>query len=635
MILELVDMISEPFGLPEWSMKVAFFILLAGLVMTAVISWIYEIRSKGEFVKTEPANEVQDESTLNSTNGWRIASYMSFMVIVGLIVINIIPRSGNKKILDKSIAVLPFYNDSPESENTFIINGYMTAVHNNLCRINDLRVLTLQSTEQFRSQSKSIPEIAKELGVGYLLSARGQILNNKIRLTVQLVSAKDEILWSNPYDRQISQVDDHIEIQSDIAQLVAGRLEATITPEVIKRIENVPTSNLVAYELYQKAMEEQWNYWRDNNNLDALNKAENLYRLSLDYDSAFALSYAGLGRVYMNKHYWLDYFNRDFMDSVLILANTALRFNSQLSDAYTLRGQYYMLNGRNDEAIRELDQAIDYNPNSSLAYMLKGNLYLNNNNLESIKNFNNAISRSPGKELPLIYKRLAVAYNSAGFLEKQLGCLENAFYIDRDTTQYYFALCAHEFGQNNCDAAIKYGEMVLERDSTHISCLRHLGDSYANLGEYKKALRCYEKMIATLEESGDLNINSMHRVGYIYWLNEMTDKADRYFKLQIDYCDKLNELERGLNTIYWTYYDLAAVYSFTGETEKAIENLRILNEKQNISYFIVWLLKWDPLLEKVRDNPEFKQIARDLEAKYLAEHARISKWLEENGLLLN
>ena len=292
-----------------------------------------------------------------------------------------------------------------------------------------------------------------------------------------------------------------------------------------------------------------------------------------------------------------------------------------------------MLNGRNDEAIRELDKAIDYNPNSSLAYMLKGNLYLNNNNLESIKNFNKAISRSHSKELPLIYRRQAVAYNSAGFLEKSMECYESAFNIDQDTTQYYFALCANEFGHNNYNTAIKYGESVLERDSTHISCLIHVGDSYAYLGQNKQALRLYEKMIATLEESGELNINNMHRVGYIYWLNGMMDKADHYFKLQIDYCDKLNDLERGLNTIFWTYYDLAAVYAFTGEVEKALENLRIFNEKQNISFFIIWLLEWDPLLENIWDNPEFKQIARDLEAKYQVEHERVRQWLEENDML--
>ena len=112
-----------------------------------------------------------------------------------LIILNIIPRIQNKDIFDESIAVLPFINDSPASENAHLINGYMTEIHSNLCKIKELHVLSLQSAEKYRDKPQSIPEIAKELGVGYLLSARGQIINNRIRLTVQLANANDVIIW--------------------------------------------------------------------------------------------------------------------------------------------------------------------------------------------------------------------------------------------------------------------------------------------------------------------------------------------------------------------------------------------------------------------------------------------------------
>ena len=82
MILELVDMISEPFGLPEWSMKVVFFILLAGLIITFVVSWIYDIHPEGRVVKTEPKDKVKREDIPKSSNGWKIASYVSFVVII-------------------------------------------------------------------------------------------------------------------------------------------------------------------------------------------------------------------------------------------------------------------------------------------------------------------------------------------------------------------------------------------------------------------------------------------------------------------------------------------------------------------------------------------------------------------------
>jgi len=157
-----------------------------------------------------------------SSNGWKIASYISFVVILGLIVLNVIPRSGKKKVFDISIAVLPFINNSPDAENEYVINGYRAVIHDKLCRIEDLRVLALLSTQQYQEFQKPDHEIARELHVGYLLDANGQVLGNQIRLIVQLMDEDANVIWSNSYDRQISGVQDHIEIQSDIAQKVAG-----------------------------------------------------------------------------------------------------------------------------------------------------------------------------------------------------------------------------------------------------------------------------------------------------------------------------------------------------------------------------------------------------------------------------
>jgi len=81
MLLELVDMISEPFGLPDWSMKVGFFILLAGLIVAVIVSWIYDIHPQGGIIKTEPAHKGKAEDIPKFSNNWKIASYISFVVI--------------------------------------------------------------------------------------------------------------------------------------------------------------------------------------------------------------------------------------------------------------------------------------------------------------------------------------------------------------------------------------------------------------------------------------------------------------------------------------------------------------------------------------------------------------------------
>jgi hypothetical protein len=132
---------------------------------------------------------------------------------------------------------------------------------------------------------------------------------------------------------------------------------------------------------------------------------------------------------------------------------------------------------------------------------------------------------------------------------------------------------------------------------------------------------------------GELSINSMQRIGYAYLQNGYKKEAEYFFNEQIKYSNRINELKRPENGLY-TYYDLAGVYAFRGDKEKAYENLKIFNQKQiRMSLWVVTYIKNDPLFNSIRNESEFQQIARDIEAKYQAEHERVRKWLEENNLL--
>ena len=122
-ILELTDIITEPLKLPSWLLPVVIVLLSIGFIISVILSWIYDIHPEDGMVKTEPAEKVKPAVMPKSSNSWKIASYFSFVVIVGLIVLNIIPRSNNKQTLEKSIAVLPFINESSDLEYTFFING--------------------------------------------------------------------------------------------------------------------------------------------------------------------------------------------------------------------------------------------------------------------------------------------------------------------------------------------------------------------------------------------------------------------------------------------------------------------------------------------------------------------------------
>ena len=304
-------------------------LLIVGFIIAVILSWIYDIHPEGGIVKTEPAKKVIEESIPPSSKGWKIASYISFVVIVILIVLNVIPRiSAGKELgfLDKSIAVLPFKNDSPDNEKMYFINGTMEEILDNLCKIEDLRVVSRNSVEQYRDNPKPTPEIAVEMNVSYVLEGSGQREGNKIRLTVQLLDAKnDKHIWSESYYREI---EDIFDIQNEIAQLVAAEINALITPEEKQLIEKIPTNSITAYDFYQRARQEHLSYQVGYQTRAVIPYVEDLYSKALEHDSTFAEAYVGLAHVYWDKHYWDTYFSEEFLDSVLILANIALSFNS-------------------------------------------------------------------------------------------------------------------------------------------------------------------------------------------------------------------------------------------------------------------------------------------------------------------
>ena len=127
---------------------------------------------------------------------------------------------------------------------------------------------------------------------------------------------------------------------------------------------------------------------------------------------------------------------------------------------------------------------------------------------------------------------------------------------------------------------------------------------------------------------------SSHRIGHVFWLNGYKEEAENYFDQQLDYCNKSIELGRSYaHSLLLAYYDLAAVYAFRGEREKAYMNLRIFNQREFYPFWMATEFPEDRLFESLRNEPDFQQIVRDVQSKYQSEHNRVRKWLEGNEML--
>jgi tetratricopeptide (TPR) repeat protein len=232
--------------------------------------------------------------------------------------------------------------------------------------------------------------------------------------------------------------------------------------------------------------------------------------------------------------------------------------------------------------------------------------------------------------LPDILGSLAYGYHIAGFPDKARYYSLEKLKLDGDSVSYFSILGLFEMYAQNFEKAKELFKKCIRIDSGNVYHLRELGASYMYNGEYKEAFKYYYRFTTGLEALGKFTLNNTHRIGFVYMKNGYTKEAKSYFDKQIAYCQ--NIIKSGRQSPF-TNYDLAGVYAFMGDKSKAYENLRIFNNAERFPLWMASLIKYDPLFDSIRNEPEFQKIARDVEAKYQAEHERVRKWLTEQGML--
>jgi serine/threonine protein kinase len=156
--------------------------------------------------------------------------------------------------IEKSIAVLPFENISANKDDAYFADGVQDEILNNLAKIAQLKVISRTSVMQYRPDNKrDLRQIASALGVANVLEGTVRRDGNHVRVSTELVDARnDNTIWADSYDRDLTDI---FTIQSEVAQTIASKLTATLSPEEKKNIEAKPTDNLEAYDLYLQAKE--------------------------------------------------------------------------------------------------------------------------------------------------------------------------------------------------------------------------------------------------------------------------------------------------------------------------------------------------------------------------------------------
>jgi len=253
---------------------------------------------KAEEEKTEAAHDKIPTSIILRKNR-KLLILVSGILAVAVIIMTILGKFDAVKLNDlakssKSIAVLPFINLSNDPEQEYFSIGMVDEILDKLFKIGDLKVIARTSSERFRNTDLSLKEVGRKLGVASIMEGSVRKAGNNVKITVQVIDARTEAhLWSEIYDKDISDI---FLIQSEVAQAVARALKAVIDPEEKQLIEKTPTTNMGAWEAYQKGI-----FYYSKLTRNDLEIAMQYFELAIERDPGFALAYSGIGRVWRGR----------------------------------------------------------------------------------------------------------------------------------------------------------------------------------------------------------------------------------------------------------------------------------------------------------------------------------------------
>ena len=276
---------------------------------------------------------------------------------------------------EKSIAMLPFDNLSGDKNDAFFTNGVQDEILTDLGRISDLKVISRNSVLGYVDPAKRPPdhEIGRALGVAYLLEGSVQRVGDRVHLTVRLNdAAHDRQLWSESFDRNLADV---FALQSEVATTIVGKLQVRLSGREKAALDEPPTHDLAAYDLYLRAKElfDQTGYF--NGSRKNLPDAVRLLNEAMAREPAFLAAFCLLARAH-DDIYWDGF---DQTPTRLSLAEAAIEKATALrpdAGEVHLARAMHLYHGRQDldGALRELDQAVRTLPNNNEIYLFRGSI---------------------------------------------------------------------------------------------------------------------------------------------------------------------------------------------------------------------------------------------------------------------
>jgi TolB-like protein/Flp pilus assembly protein TadD len=414
-IVQVVGTVLPIFHAPDWAQQLFVVLVALGFPFALVLAWSFDVEA-GTIKKAGVGPG--GTAVASRRRVWVVAAVGSVIAMLGLGAywfwhpwttdLHLRPGAA-PAIVEKSIAVLPFENLSDDKQNAYFADGVQDEILTNLARVADLKVISRTSVMQYKSGIvRNLRDIAKTLGVSHVVEGSVQRSAGRVRVSVQLIDAKtDTHLWGQSYDRDLADV---FAIENELAEKIVSQLKSKLSPEEKAAIEQKPTADLAAHDLYIRGKTLIASAVFSTPLQEGLLEAVRLLNQAIERDPAFALAYYQLA----HAHDLLYFAGTDHTPARLAMADAAIqslvRLRPDSGEAHLAIAQHlYWGHLDYDRAREELSLTKKTLPNDPLPFVLAG--YIDRRQgrwSESTKNLERASELDP--QNPAVLQQIATSY---------------------------------------------------------------------------------------------------------------------------------------------------------------------------------------------------------------------------------
>ncbi len=524
LLVQIADTAFPGMNIPEEAIRYVWIGSILGLPVALVLGWMYDITAKG-ITRSPPAGAGQSIDLSLKARDYAVLGGLSSLVLAIIVVLageisRVEPSAGygvaSREVHAKSLAVLPLENLTGDIDQEYLVDAFHDALITDLSRISALRVISRTSASMFKSVNKSLPEIARQLGVANIVEGSFFRDANRVRITVQLINAlTDEHIWAENYERDVT---DMLALQGEVARAIARKIQGVLTPEDESRLKSVQSINPEVNEAYlrgmyhlkkytpqgiqkgmaylQEAVEEDpanarawaglalgYNTIGHGMGADAFPKALHAAKQALELDEFSGEAWAALAEAQL-------YYDWDWLESENSFKR-AIQLSPSLDHTHAHYAYLLALSGRWEETFKETELSRQLSPLDATWAFFAGWLYmLEGRYKEAYDGMHEALELSP--TMPFGLYGLGQLYSSQGLFEKAVEVHEQII-VGHPTRNWALGPSYAMAGRREdaLQIAAVLTESPMPKDKLHLAFI------YAGLGDFDEAMRVLESCFET------------------------------------------------------------------------------------------------------------------------------------------